>query len=60
MVPQMVKNLAAMQGDPGSVPGSGTSPGEGNGTPLQYSGLENFIDKRAWWATTHGIAKSPA
>ena len=47
-------------GDPGSIPGLGTSPGKGNGTALQYSGLGNFMDRRAWWATTHGIAKSPA
>ena len=44
-------------GDLGSVPGSGRSPGEGNGNPLQYSCLENPMD-RAWWATVHGVAKS--
>ena len=45
-------------GDPGSIPGSGTSPGEGNGNPLQYSCLENPMDRGAWWATVHGVAKS--
>ena len=42
------------------MPGSGKSPGEENGYPLQYSHLENFIDRGAWWATVHGIAKSRA
>ena len=45
-------------GDPGSIPGSGRSPGEGNGNPLQYSCLENLMDGGAWWATVHGVAKS--
>ena len=45
-------------GDLGSVPGSGRSPGEGNGDPLQYSCLENFMDRVAWQVTVHGIAKS--
>ena len=40
------------------IPGLGISPGEGNGTPLQYSCLENSMDKGAWRATVHGIAKS--
>ena len=44
--------------DPGSIPGSGRSPGEGNGNPLQYSCLENSMDGGAWWATVHGITKS--
>ena len=44
--------------DPGSIPGSGRSPGEGNGTPLQYSCLENPMDGGAWWATVHGLTKS--
>ena len=54
----MVKNLPAMQGDPGSIPGSRISPGEGNGNPLQYSCLENPMDRGAWWGTDHGVAKS--
>ena len=45
-------------GDLGSIPGSGRSPGEGNGNPLQYSCLENPMDRGAWWATIHGVAKS--
>ena len=45
-------------GDPGSIPGSGRSPGEGNGNPLQYSCLENPKDRRAWWATVHGLHKA--
>ena len=44
--------------DPGSIPGSGRSPGEGNGNPLQYSCLENPMDRGACWATAHGVAKS--
>ena len=62
---QSVKNLPAVQetscsiGDQGSLPGSGSSPGEGNGNPLQYSCLENSMDRGAWWATVHGVAKSP-
>ena len=42
----------------GSIPGSGRSPGEGNGNPLQYSCLENSMDGGAWWATAHGVTKS--
>ena len=45
-------------GDPGSIPGLGRSPGEGNGNPLQDYCLENPMDKGAWWATVHGFAKS--
>ena len=45
-------------GDPDSIPGSGRSSGEGNGNPLQYSCLENPIDRGAWQATVHGVAKS--
>ena len=44
-------------GDLGSVPGLGTSPGDGNGNPLQYSSLENPMDGGAWWATVHGVAE---
>ena len=53
-----VNASACSAGDPGSIPGSGISPGEGNGNPLQYSWLENPMDGRAWWATVHGVAKS--
>ena len=45
-------------GDLGSIPGQGRSPGEGNGTPLQYSCLENPMDGGVWWATVHGVTKS--
>ena len=54
---QAVKNLPASAGDAGdksSVPGSGRSPGEGNGNPLQYSCLGNPTDRGAWQATVHG------
>ena len=44
--------------DPGSIPGLGRSPGEGNRNTLQYSCLENPMDGGAWWATVHGVAKS--
>ena len=53
-----VKASARNAGDLGSIPGSGRSPGEGNGNPLQYSCLENPMDREAWWATVHGVAKS--
>ena len=53
-----VKTSDSNAGDPGSIPGSGRSPGEGNGNPLQYSCLENPMDGEAWWATIHGVAKS--
>ena len=52
------KASACDAGDPGSIPGSGRSPGEGNGNPLQYSCLENPMDRGARWATVHGVAKS--
>ena len=45
-------------GDPGLIPGSGRSPGEGNDSPVQYSCLGNPVDGGAWWATVHGVAKS--
>ena len=57
LMAQMVKNLLANTGDLGLIPGSGRSPGEGNGYPLQYSCLENPMDRGAWWATVHGVAK---
>ena len=58
LVAQKVKHLAYNAGDLGSIPGWGRSSGEGNGNPLQYSCLENPIDRAAWWATVHGVAKS--
>ena len=45
-------------GDPDSIPGSGRSSGEGNGNPLQYSYLDNPMDRRAWKATVHGVTNS--
>ena len=54
----VVKNSPVNAGDPGLVPGLGKSPGEGNGKPLQYSWVENSMDRGAWWATVHGVAKS--
>ena len=53
-----VKASACNAGDLGSIPGSGRSPGEGNGNPLQYSCLGNPMDRGAWWTTVHGVAKS--
>ena len=53
-----VKASACNTGDLGSIPGSGRSPGEGNGNPLQYSCLENpMMDRGAWRATVHGVTK---
>ena len=52
------KEFTCNAGDPGSIPGSGKSPGEGNGYPLQDSVLENPMDRGGWWATVHGVAKS--
>ena len=52
------KASACNAGDLGSMPGSGRSPGEGNGNPLQYSCLENPMDGGAWWATVHRVTKS--
>ena len=55
----MFKNLPAMKGEPGSIPGFGRSPGKGNGNPLQYSCLENPMNRGAWWVTIHsGVSKS--
>ena len=57
----VVKNLPANAGDmrdAGSIPGWGRSPGGGHDNPLQYSCLENPMDRGAWWATVHGIAQS--
>ena len=59
----MVKNLLANAGDPGdvgdlgSIPGSGRSPGEGNGNPVQYSCLRNPMDREAWQATVHELQR---
>ena len=53
-----VKASASNAGDPGSIPGLGRSPGEGNGNPLQYSCLENPMDWGTWWAAVHGVTKS--
>ena len=53
-----VKVSACNAGDLGSIPELGTSPGEGNGYPLQCSGLENFMDRGAWQAVVDGIIKS--
>ena len=52
------KASACNSGDPGSIPGSGRSPGEGNGHPLQYSCLENSTDRGAWWAAVPEVAKN--
>ena len=52
------KESACNEGDLGSIPGLGRSPGGGNGNPLQYSYLENPTDRGAWWATAHGVAES--
>ena len=53
----MVKNSPANAGDTGSIPGLGRSPGEGNDYPLQYSCLENPMDREAWWATVYEVAE---
>ena len=52
------KESACNVGDLGSIPALGTSPGEGHGNPLQYSGLENYMDRGAWQATVHVVTKS--
>ena len=59
----MVKNPPANAGDTGDIgliPGSGRSPGGGHGNPLQYSCLENAMDRGAWWATVHGVTECKA
>ena len=57
-IAQMIKNLPVNAGDAGLILGSGRFPGGGNGKPLQYSCLKNPIDRGAWQATVHGVAKS--
>ena len=52
------RESACNAGDLGSIPGSGRSPGQGNGTPLQYSCLKNSMDRGAWWAVVHGVANA--
>ena len=54
----MVKNLPINAGDSASIPGLGRSPGGRHGNPLQYSCLENPMDRGGWWATIHGVTKS--
>ena len=57
----VVRNFLPMQGGAGdmdSVLGSGRSPGEGNGNPLQYSCLENYMGRGTWWVTVHRVGKS--
>ena len=60
-VAQVIKNLparAGAEGDTSSIPGLGRSPGEGKGNPVQYSCLENPMDRGAWWAAVHGETES--
>ena len=52
------KESTCSAGDLGSIPGSGRSPGEGNGYPLKYSCLENPMDRGTWWAVVHGVTKT--
>ena len=52
------KDSACNAGNSGSILGLGRPPGEGNGNPIQYACLENSMDRGAWWATVHGVAKS--
>ena len=58
LVAQMVENLPPNTGDTGLIPGLGRSPGEGNGNPLQYSCLENFMDRGGWLAKVHRVTRS--
>ena len=53
-----LEKTACSAGGPALTPGLGRAPGEGNGNSLQYSCLENPIDRKAWWITVHGVAKS--
>ena len=52
------KESTCNEGDMGSIPGLGRCPKEGNGDPLQYSYLENTMERGGWWAAVHGVAKS--
>ena len=54
----VVKNPPPNAGDSGSIPGLGTSPGEGDGNPLQDPCLENSMNRGTWWATAYGVTKS--
>ena len=54
------KQSACSAGDPGSIPGLGRAPGEGDGNPLQYPCLESLMEREAWWPAVHGVAKSQA
>ena len=54
------KEFACSSGDPGSIPGLGRSPGEGNGNPIQYPCLENLMDRGSWSAAVNGVTKSRA
>ena len=58
LVAQSVKESARNVGDLGSIPGLGRSPGGGQGNPLQCSGLENPMDREAWWVAVHAVSKS--
>ena len=58
LVAQMIRSPPFSAGDLGLIPVSGRSSGEGNGNTLQNSCLENSMDRGAWWATVHGVAKS--
>ena len=58
MVAQMVKKSACNVGDSGSIPGLRRSPGDGNGYPFQYSCLENSMDRGAWQAIVHTVART--
>ena len=57
LLSQILSHWGDYAGDLGSIPGSGSSHGVGNGNPLQYSGLENSMGRGAWWATVHGVTK---
>ena len=54
----VIKNLSAIEGNKGSIPGLGGCPGGGHGNPLQYFCLNNHMDRESWWAIVHGLANS--